>query len=130
MPYHNAAQFRKAGSTVKAFTLVEMLVAVGAVALVSVGLAAVFQTVGRTVTTGKRISALTQQAAVLESQMRQDFKNMTRDGFLVIRHQFTMRGTNNGPTLTQTTRFVGDPLPARPRRIDEILFFANGEYRT
>lgn len=119
-----------AGHARKAFTLVEMLVAVGAVALVSVGLAAVFKTVGQTVTTGKRVSALTQQAAVLESQMRQDFKNMSRDGFLVIRHQFTLGRGNNGQTLISVPRFPGDPVPARPRRIDEILFFANGEYQT
>lgn len=114
----------------RAFTLVEMLVAVGAVALVSVGLAAVFQTVGRTVTTGKRISALTQQAAILESQMREDFKHMTRDGFLVMRHQFTIGGNNNTPATLAVSRFPGDPQTPRPRRIDELTFFANGEYRT
>ncbi|MBX3379131.1 MAG: type II secretion system protein [Phycisphaeraceae bacterium] len=130
MQHDRIHHLREPGSARKAFTLVEMLVAVGAVALVSVGLAAVFQTVGRTVTTGKRISALTQQAAVLESQMREDFKHMTRDGFLVIRNQFTMIRGNNGPSITGTTRFPGDPLPARPRRIDEILFFATGEFRT
>jgi len=121
----------RAGHARGAFTLVEMLVAVGAVALVSVGLAAVFQTVGQTVTTGKRVSALTQQAAILESQMREDFKNMSREGFLVIRHQYTLgRGTGNGQVVIPASRFAGDPVVARPRRIDELLFFANGEFRT
>ncbi|MBL8876481.1 MAG: type II secretion system protein, partial [Phycisphaerae bacterium] len=122
----------RAGRADRAFTLVEMLVAVGAVALVSVGLAAVFQTVGRTVTTGKRVSALTQQAAVLESQMREDFKNMSREGILVIRHQYTLqkRQGANAQELISVSRFQGDPVPARPRRIDEIMFFANGEYQT
>lgn len=112
------------------FTLAELLVAVGAVAIISVGLAAVFQTVGRTVTTGKRLSNLTQQAAVLETQMREDFERLTRDGFLVIRHQFALRenGTVAIPN-TQVRRFAGDPDP-RPRRIDELLFFARGEYRS
>lgn len=126
-----ASLVSRAGRAARAFTLVEMLVAVGAVALVSVGLAAVFQTVGRTVTTGKRVSALTQQAAVLESQMREDFKNMSREGFLVIRNQFTLRRQgNNGQELVSVPRFPGDPVTARPRRIDEILFFSNGDYRT
>ncbi|MBX3390007.1 MAG: prepilin-type N-terminal cleavage/methylation domain-containing protein [Phycisphaeraceae bacterium] len=121
-----------ATSAGRAFTLVEMLVAIGAIALVSIGLAAVFQTVGKTVTTGKRVSALTQQAAVLESQMREDFENMTRDGFLVLRHQFTIGGTNaqQDPVPIAVSRYQGDPVAPRPRRIDEILFFANGEYRT
>jgi len=115
------------------FTLVEMLVAVGAVALVSVGLAAVFQTVGRTVTTGKRVSLLTQQAAILESQLREDFARMTREGFLVIRHQFTIdcdAGDIIKPKVVNAVRFKGDSQAARPRRIDEMLFFATGEYRT
>lgn len=116
----------------RAFTLVEMLVAIGAVALVSVGLAAIFQTIGKTVTTGKRISQLTQQAAILESQMREDFARMTRDGFMVIRHQFTIDATSTSynPRVVSTLRYKGDVAGARPRRIDELLFFANGEYRT
>lgn len=128
----------------KAFTLSEMLVAVGAVAVISVGLAAVFQTVGRTVTTGKRLSALTQQAAVIETRMRQDFETMTREGFLVIRHQFTNFYTpptsTGGPTsgsgfmrepavLTDVERYPGDPTP-RARRIDELLFFSADDFRT
>jgi prepilin-type N-terminal cleavage/methylation domain-containing protein len=117
----------------RGFTLVEMLVAVGAVALVSVGLAAVFQTVGRTVTTGKRVSLLTQQAAILESQMREDFARMTREGFLVIRHQFTIDSDPNDiikPKVVNAVRFKGDTQTPRPRRIDELMFFATGEYRT
>ncbi len=115
-----------------AFTLVEMLVAIGAVALVSVGLAAIFQTVGKTVTTGKRVSLLTQQAAILEEQMREDFAHMTRDGFMVIRHQFTIdaRPGNEYPQVVAPIRYKGDPNFGRPRRIDELMFFANGEYRT
>lgn len=110
-----------------------MLVAIGAVALVSVGLAAIFQTVGKTVTTGKRISHLSQQAAVLESQMREDFSKLTRDGFMVIRHQFTIdgvAGNTSFPAVVSTTRFKGDPSMPRPRRIDEIIFFASGDYRS
>ncbi|MBS0187031.1 MAG: type II secretion system protein [Planctomycetes bacterium] len=115
------------------FTLVEMLVAVGAVALVSVGLAAIFQTVGKTVTVGKRVSLLTQQAAILESQLREDIARMTRDGYLVIRHQFTIDCTPTDitrPLVVSAERFKGDTVGARPRRIDELMFFATGQYRT
>ncbi|MGH7243379.1 MAG: PulJ/GspJ family protein [Phycisphaerales bacterium] len=129
LPASNSLAAR-AGTASRAFTLVEMLVAVGAVALVSVGLAAVFQTVGRTVTTGKRVSALTQQAAILESQMREDFKHMSREGFLVIRNQFTLGGLINNAQPISASRYAGDPLTARPRRVDELLFFANGDYQT
>ncbi|MBY0111863.1 MAG: hypothetical protein K2Y21_03505 [Phycisphaerales bacterium] len=116
----------------RAFTLSEMLVAVAAVAVISVGLAAVFQTVGRTVSTGKRLSALTQQAAILEAQLREDISKMTRDGILMMRHQFTNThaGSSNGrPSVLRAKRFVGDTDP-RARRVDELMFFANGEFRT
>ncbi|MBS0192232.1 MAG: type II secretion system protein [Phycisphaerales bacterium] len=124
---------QRSGRRGAGFTLVEMLVAIGAVALVSVGLAAIFQTVGRTVTTGKRVSQLTQQAAILESQMREDFAKMTRDGFLVIRHQFSIDATSRNPQnpgVVSVPRFKDDPVAPRPRRIDELLFFANGEFRS
>jgi type II secretory pathway pseudopilin PulG len=122
----------------RAFTLSEMLVAVAAVAVISVGLAAVFQTVGRTVTTGKRLSTLNQQAAVLEAQLRQDISGMTRDGILVMRHQFTnLYGPVPGgdvrvpPSVNKVALYQGQPdNEQRARRIDELMFFANGEFRT
>ena len=97
---------QRSGRRGAGFTLVEMLVAIGAVALVSVGLAAIFQTVGRTVTTGKRVSQLTQQAAILESQMREDFAKMTRDGFLVIRHQFSIDATSRRRSTSASGPFT------------------------
>lgn len=127
---------RLAATAGGAFTLAEMLVAVAAVAVISVGLAAVFQTVGRTVTTGKRLSTLNQQAAVLERQLRQDISRMTRDGILVMRHQFTNQyGTGGDVRLPIQVRKVslykGQPdNEKRARRIDELMFFANGEFRT
>lgn len=120
----------------RAFTLSEMLVAVAAVAVISVGLAAVFQTVGRTVTTGKRLSTLNQQAAVLEAQLREDISGMTRDGILVMRHQFTnLYGPGGGvrvpPNVNKVALYKGQPVDERrARRIDELMFFANGEFRT
>ena len=104
----------------RAFTLLELIVAVGAVALIAVGIAAVFESVSRTVSGGKRVSRLNQFAALVERQMREDFKNMTRDGVLVIRHQYA---------------FDAEPIPLhsedaspRPRRTDEILFMKRGDF--
>lgn len=122
----------------RAFTLSEMLVAVAAVAVISVGLAAVFQTVGRTVTTGKRLSNLNQQAAILEAQLREDISRMTRDGILVMRHQFTNQyGFTPGsdvrvpPLVNKVALYKGQPTAEqRARRIDELMFFSNGEFRT
>ncbi|MEO0631809.1 MAG: hypothetical protein AAFY46_13960, partial [Planctomycetota bacterium] len=50
----------------RAFTLTEALVAVVAIAIISVGLAAIFASVGDTVQSGRRISAIIQYAASIE----------------------------------------------------------------
>lgn len=109
------------------FTLMEVLISVGAVAIVSVGLAAIFQTIGATVTQGQKVSALTQAAAVLEQQMRRDFAGMTREGFLVIRNQFA--GPRNGGGNWDIAVNKDDANP-RERRVDEFVFFAKGDFET
>lgn len=110
----------------RAFTLVETLVAIGAVALISVGIAAIFQSVGRTVTTGRRISNFTQVATLVERQMRNDFSRMTRDGYLVIHHQYA---SNPAGQRILVLPYDGAPASAATeQRIDEILFFAKGDF--
>lgn len=106
------------------FTLIEILVAVGAVALVSVGLAAILDSVGKTVSGGRRISHFNTYAAQMELQMRRDFESMSRDGFLVIRQQWAnVAGGQPRPVPS----FADDTAP-RPRRIDEIMFFSKGRF--
>lgn len=110
----------------RGFTLVETLVAIGAVALISVGIAAIFQSVGRTVTTGRRVSNFSQFATLVERQMRADVSRMTRDGYLVIHHQYAC--DLNGRRIN-VLPYEGAPASAaRQRRIDEILFFAKGDF--
>lgn len=111
----------------RGFTLLEMLVAIGAVAVLTVGIASVFSTIGKTVSGGRRISQLTALSAQIESVMRQDFARMSRDGFLMIRQQLTNTGGPRGGPRRVSLNAV-DPNPARTRRIDEILFFAKGEF--
>lgn len=108
----------------RAFTLMEILVAVGAVALISVGLAAILDSVGKTVTGGRRVSTFNTFATQMEIQMRRDFGAMTREGFLVIRQQYAnVTGTSPGNVF----KTADDPSP-RPRRVDEIVFFASGDF--
>jgi hypothetical protein len=122
----------------RAFTLIEMIVAIGAVALIAVGIAAVFESVGRTVGGGRRVSVLNQYAALMERQMRADFEAMTRDGVLVIRHEYA--DVNGDSQITEPEDHVplyqdqaANPWPNRRadwrlRRLDQILFFARGEF--
>lgn len=129
------------------FTLLEVLVAVGAVALVAVGLATIFDSVGKTVSGGRRVSLLTQYAGLIENRLRRDFDTMTRDGVLVIRQQWT-DGTNppGSPSNSVTWSPDGLVMPTgpgndgvllhardespRPRRIDEIVFFVRDSVRS
>ena len=106
------------------FTLAEVLVAVGAVAVLSVGLAAIFQSVGKTLTAGRRVSAFTQFATLVERQMRADFDRMTRQGYLVIHHSYAL--DTNGDRL-QVAQYDGS-ISGSFRRVDEILFFASGDF--
>lgn len=105
------------------FTLLEVIVAVAAVAVISVGVASILNAVGKTVTGGRRISYLTQYSALVESQMRADFESMTRDGFLVIRNQSIDLNQNLEIDSGDAIAVSADDINPRPRRADEIIFF-------
>jgi prepilin-type N-terminal cleavage/methylation domain-containing protein len=104
------------------FTLVELLVAIAAVALLAVGLAQIFSLTGRTVSAGRRLSNITSYANLLERQLRADVGALTREGFLVVRNELT-----RPDRLVQ--RFPDDTAP-RQVRVDELQFFAKGDFRT
>lgn len=103
-----------------AFTLLEVLVALGAVALISIGLARIFGATSQTLRAGRRVSHFNDYARTLERIMREDFKRMTHRGFLVI---------GNEETEQKIDRFRGDRF-ARKRRIDQVMFFTLGNYHT
>ncbi len=102
------------------FSVIELIVTIGAIALITVGVAQIFQTVGETVTGGRRVSGFTQAAATLESQMRLDVESLTRDGFMVIHHQRTAGNISLAPGAANAVQ----------RRIDELMFYARGEFTT
>lgn len=103
------------------FTLVEMLIAVAAVALLTVGIVQIFRVTTKTVATGRRVSNVLTYANLLEKQLRDDISKMSRRGFLVIRNELA-DGTGGG-----VRRFQGDTV-VRPRRVDELQFFAEGRF--
>ncbi|GAB5495494.1 MAG: hypothetical protein Phyf2KO_05740 [Phycisphaerales bacterium] len=107
----------------RGFTLLEALVAVIGVAILSVGLAAIFSSISKTVTTGRRVSAINNYASVIERVLRDDFRRMTREGFLVIRNEYALN--SNGIPLSPEALDT-----RRPRRIDEIMFFSRGQYES
>lgn len=115
---------RRAGPVrASGFTLLELLVAVGIAALLAVAVAGVFDSVGKTVGSGRRLSELNVYAAMVEQTMRRDFENMSPDGFLVIRNE----RTNDGQQELAVPLSESDVSP-RVRRIDEVLFFSRGKF--
>ncbi|GJQ31036.1 MAG: hypothetical protein HBSAPP03_29200 [Phycisphaerae bacterium] len=120
----------------RAFTLMEMMVAVAAVAVISVGLAALFGAVGRTVAGGKRVSLLNNYAGLIESRMRRDFEAMTRDGYVVVRQQWVMKTPDaivSDVAASDNERIpvsADDLSGGRRRRADDIMFFVRGATQT
>ena len=122
----------------RAFSLIEALVAVAAIAVIGAALATVFQSVGDTVTGGREISRFNALADRVEQQMRADIDRMSRDGFLLMRHVAVGATRSNPLGLADAPNRRGidpvfldpeDPSP-RARRADELLFFARGQFST
>lgn len=138
-----SAILRRAGVDSRAaagpgFTLVEILIAVGALALIAVGISQVFRATGDTVRAGRRISNLNAYASLIERQLRDDFSKITRDGFLLIRNERIWKDGDPGnrELVGANARNAGVPLvpghdaSSRPRRADEIMFFVTGDFVT
>ncbi|MHA7814009.1 MAG: hypothetical protein ACX94C_11525 [Phycisphaerales bacterium] len=111
-----------------AFTVVEMLVVIGILVVVSLGVATIFQSVGETVSRGRKLSQLNQFAARIERVMRQDFESMTRDGFLVIVNKNAGAGRDIQLYRGEELDFDNNGTEGRARRSDEIMFFARGDF--
>ncbi|MBL8745170.1 MAG: prepilin-type N-terminal cleavage/methylation domain-containing protein [Phycisphaerae bacterium] len=75
----------------RGFTLVELIVAVAAVALLTVGIGQIFSSVGRLVGSGTALAETDQFARSIEGQMRADFDALSglrsEETFLVIRNR-------------------------------------------
>jgi len=122
MPMHNRTSTTQIARPPLGFTLIELIVAIGAVAILAVGIASIFGAVGKTVAGGRRVSNLNEFASLIERQMRTDFQAMTRDGVLLIRHEEANEG--NAVLLHP------DDIAPRVRRTDQIIFFRHGEFST
>jgi hypothetical protein len=107
-----------------AFTILEMLVAVAAVALIGVGLAKLFADTGNTVRIGRRASAMNDYAALIRRTIQSDLDSVSRDGFMIMKHREVNSPANTGILLSPT-----DPNRSpRARRVDEWLFFTQGRF--
>lgn len=119
----------------QAFTLLELLAGIGAAVLITLALATLFASAGATVSVGQRVSKLNRIAASVEQQMRADFRAITREGALVIRHAYAydrpLFSEPGAPEPLAVPLYLDQPVAERrPRRVDEITFFADGNFST
>ncbi|TVQ77563.1 MAG: hypothetical protein EA380_07245 [Phycisphaeraceae bacterium] len=75
----------------RAFTLVELLVAVGVVALLTIGVGQIFRSIAQLSSTGSAVAEIESTARIVESLMRDDFAALSRvspeQSFLAIRNR-------------------------------------------
>lgn len=114
------------------FTLVELLVAIAVGVIITFAIAGLFATAGDTVQSARRVSEFNRLASLIERQMRADFERMTRDGVLVIKHEASNSGVRGGfDQVEPAPLFRGQSASERRhRRIDEIVFFARGQFES
>ncbi|HVZ94875.1 MAG TPA: prepilin-type N-terminal cleavage/methylation domain-containing protein, partial [Phycisphaerales bacterium] len=76
-------------ATRRGFTLTELIVAIGATALLMIGIAQVFASVSRVVGSGSAVAELDQLARAVERQLREDFSSLSQmradETFMAIR---------------------------------------------
>lgn len=140
-----------------AFTIVELLVALGLTLVLVVGIGRIFTISKDTMSIGEANAEISQAARGIERIMREDFRNMTREGFIGIRCERlglasanertpgALSGENQRTAIyydkdaqekgQNLLRYpVGQPDdddydPGRPVvRMDQIVFFAAGDY--
>lgn len=120
----------------RAFTVVELLVAIAIVAIIATGLSVIFGAVGDAVTDGRRASEINRAAARIEQQIRDDLSRLTRDGYLVIANRYAANeqgdvfSADSGITNLPGVRLSPQDRTGRARRADEIMFFARGDFQT
>jgi len=101
-----------------AFTLTELLIAVGVLVVVVVAVAQIFGAASKVSAVAEANADLLQTAAAIEQQIRADFANLPENGFLVLQ-QVEVNRFGNAQTL--------DPaLGAVEIRADQIAFFTRG----
>jgi len=101
---------RTTSKTGRAFTLMEMLVAVALLVLIIVGVGIVFSSAGRAVSVSQVTLELMSNTRAVQQQIERDIGGISPDGFIVIRSRRE------------------DTTQANSRRFDMISFLAQGSF--
>jgi type II secretory pathway pseudopilin PulG len=104
----------------RAFTIVELLVAVAVLVVVVVATARIFSAASKVSSIAEANADLIQTANAIEQQIRADFANLPKNGFMVIQQvEVNAFGQGQSPVV--------DPsLGATEIRADQVAFFTRG----
>lgn len=109
----------------RAFTMVELMVAVSLLVVVIAATSRIFSTASRVAGLGEANTNILQETAAIERQIRGDLARLDTDGVFVI--QCVAVGNNVNQTANPSAPLID---PSRPPnaiiRADQLLFFAKG----
>jgi type II secretory pathway pseudopilin PulG len=120
-----------------AFTLTELIVAIGVTVVLVLGIGRIFSMSKQTISIGQATAELNQYARTFERLMRTDLNHISTDGFLVIRNEQLGRGANS--KLNNRPIYFSDEEQLHEietnkisdmgvRRLDQLVFFATGDF--
>lgn len=101
----------------RAFTIIELLVAMGLLAAMIAGSGVIFRTAVKAQRTANATAEISRKLAAIRSQLNADFKGLRKDGEIFI-------------VWIPGTDISGNGLVDRFERLDRIMFFANGDFQT
>jgi hypothetical protein len=99
----------------RAFTITELLVAMGLLAAILAGSGVVFSSAVKAKRTAEATAEITQKLQTITDQLTADFEGLRKDGEILL---IWMAGTDDD----------GDGTVDRYERFDRIMFFANGDF--
>lgn len=118
---------RRAGG----FTLIEVLTAVAITLILVLIVNAVISDVRDGVSVATADMQATDFGVAIENRLRDDFRRLSRDGFMVIRNESLWADLNGDGAIDPAWDFSADPAtPSELWEGSQIAFFANGPWTT
>jgi hypothetical protein len=101
----------------RAFTIVELLVAMGLLAAMIAGSGLIFRTAVKAQRTASATSEISRKLAAIRSQLNADFQGLRKDGEIFV-------------VWIPGVDITGDDVVDEYERLDRILFFTDGDFQT
>jgi competence protein ComGC len=111
----------------RAFTVVELLIAVVVMLAVIIATSKIFNTASKVSSTGEANADVLQQGTVIEEQMRRDLERLCRDGYMAIQCVAVRNDVNQVISPAANAPLLNPQLDANAiLRCDQIVFFTAG----